>query len=65
MSRVRHWMPNDDLTDVSVTRPSGTGSATGRHLTDDEVAELAEREKRRVPLGFVAPPVKPKRGKRA
>lgn len=63
MSRVQHWLPNDDLTDVSVVSPSGTGTATPRDLTAEEVTELAEREKRRVPLGFAPPKPKRKRGK--
>lgn len=56
---------NDDHTHVSIVKPNGTGIATGRGLTAEEVAELAELEQRRVPIGFGAPPAKAKRKRKA
>lgn len=59
---VVHTLPYTDVTDVPVTKPSGTGTITTRQMTDDEVTAAVARERRKQPLGF-APPAK--KGKRA
>lgn len=59
MSMERWQDFGDDLPAVDI---GGSGSVTTRDLTDEELEEAREREKRRVPLGFasatetVAPP---------
>lgn len=43
----------DDVDDY--VEISAAASATTRDLTDEERAEIEEREKRRLPFGFCAP----------
>jgi hypothetical protein len=42
-----NWLDNPDI--------SASASITTRDLTEDELAEIAEREKRRLPFGFQPP----------
>jgi hypothetical protein len=41
------WLDNPDI--------AASASITTRDLTDDEIAELKEREQRRLPFGFQPP----------
>ena len=61
MSPVRHTLPYTDVTNVPVTRPSGTGTASALGMSEEDVERVRELEKRRVPLGFAPPADKPKR----